>query len=350
MTRPRAFILATTAILSILAAPRALAQNGEAASETNQIVAKVNKAIITRRDVEREIWDFLQALQSDPLKSGEEKVREYQFNFLLKLREMISEMLTAQLGRESGITISEELVEARIRQRADELEGLPRLVEVLSERGMTLDDLRDSIEEDAIVQEMLFAGAGLRPVEDLEIPPLDTFVGPGEVWDYYQKNQNEFRAEAAIKISMILTSKRKHGARARARAEEAHRKLLGGASFATLAGEYSDHRSTAKYGGKLNDGEWMAPGENIAEIEEVIWGLPGGGISGIVESRAAFLIVRVDERQDATVGTFADVQDRVKMRLQEARLRENFGRIQRILFENAYVWPESLLADERQSR
>ena len=316
--------------------------SSERVSESNQIVAKINKSIITRRDVERQIADLLKAIENDPVKSVEEKLRESQVHFFTKLRELIGQELTVQVGRNAGVQISPDFVESQIRERADELEGLPGVVAVLSEKGMTLEDLRKKIEEDEIMHEVLLGTTGLKPVEGLDFPPLDTYVGPKETWEYYQKNTEKFRSEAAMKISMIVLQKGKPGKRAEAVASEVRTKALANSNFDALAREYSDVGK--EQGGKLGAGEWVQPAKVLkAEFVEVVQGLPRGATSDIIETPRSYLLFHVDDRREAKVSTFAEVQDQVKGRLQQQRLSENFQRVQTKLLQDAYVWPESLV-------
>jgi parvulin-like peptidyl-prolyl isomerase len=337
------------ALIVIAASSSALAAEAPSPADANQIVAKVNKEIITRRDVERQLQDYLQALEEDPVKSPQEKLREYQALFFAKLREMITERLTVQLGKEAGLSVPEDAIEARIAEQAEAVEGLPRLVQILGDRGMTLDDLRLSFEEDALTREVFLAGTGLKAAADLPVPTLDTYVGPRAMGEYYQANKSEFASEEAIKVSMIFVSKRRHGRGAEERAQEIHRRALSGESFAALARQMSDHSSTGKEGGVLAGGEWMAPDASRIrpEFNRVVWGLPRGGISDLLEIDTGWFIYRIDDKQLAEVPSYVSVQDRIKQRLQERRFRENVARLQRQLLDSAYIWPESLLRTER---
>lgn len=343
-----ALIVFLATLLTSAPALRAQAKKPRAPREENQIVAKVNKSIITRRDVEREILGTLLALEADPVKSREEKMREGQYHFVSKLQEKIGQELTVQLGRQAGIVVPEDYIEQRLLERADEVEGLANLVGVLGERGLDLDDMRRAIEEDEIVREVLLGTTGLKPSEDLDIPPLDTYIGPKQVWKYYQENPGKFTSEQAAKVSMVLIAKAAHRGKAAARAEDARRRALSGESFKTISDQLSDYRVTREAGGKLAGGEWMKPGEMLRpEFEPVVWGLPRGGVSDLVETKSGYFLFHIDDKQEAKVASFAEVQDRVKARLQQRRLQENFGRVQNKLRRDAYIWPESSLGGAR---
>jgi peptidyl-prolyl cis-trans isomerase SurA len=74
---------------------------------------------------------------------------------------------------------------------------------------------------------------------------------------------------------------------ARARVEEALRKLEGGADFAALAREYSEDASAVR-GGELGV---IAPGQMVPAFEEAAFGLSVGAHSGIVETPYGFHLV-----------------------------------------------------------
>jgi peptidyl-prolyl cis-trans isomerase C len=110
-------------------------------------------------------------------------------------------------------------------------------------------------------------------------------VSSAEVRRYYKANAPEFERPEQVRARQIVVDTEEE-------AKTALELLQGGADFATLAKE----KSTAPEAGKGGDLGYFAMGEMPAEFN-VVFGLPKGGISGIVKSPYGFHLFKLEEKQ-----------------------------------------------------
>ncbi|MCZ7530032.1 MAG: peptidylprolyl isomerase [Acidimicrobiia bacterium] len=81
---------------------------------------------------------------------------------------------------------------------------------------------------------------------------------------------------------------------ARAEAEEVQADLAGGADFATVAAEHSDDPGSAQEGGDLG---CLPKGATVPEFDDVLFTLPEGEISDVVETEFGFHVMEVTSRE-----------------------------------------------------
>jgi peptidyl-prolyl cis-trans isomerase SurA len=255
-------------------------------SSSNGIAAVVNGNVITKSEVR------------DAVNAQEQMLRmQYQNDPGALQRELSSMRATALDG-----LIDRELVLAEFKRMGaaiksqwvdDDVNGIIResfkgnreaFVKELAESGMTLKKFRDMREKMMIVQAM-------RGKQAAEQPPAT----PAEVEAYYKKNVAKWRSGDMIKISTITIAKFSGEASAtpasqRKMAEEIHSKLVKGADFATTAKTYSQD-SHAEDGGAW---DWMPREQMKPSIANVAFNLKTGGLSGVIDDEAAYIIIACD--------------------------------------------------------
>ncbi|MDD3953021.1 MAG: peptidyl-prolyl cis-trans isomerase [Lentisphaeria bacterium] len=135
-----------------------------------------------------------------------------------------------------------------------------------------------------------FALVSFKPeqlLEGISEQDIDLQAGYAKRADEYQKKQVRL-SKIVMKTEGLEDAAKKAK---RAKMEEALAKLQGGAAFNELAGQYSDEKEIEETA--LQDVKKLAP-----ELAEQVTALQAGQLSGIIETPASLLLVKVLERQD----------------------------------------------------
>lgn len=190
-------------------------------------------------------------------------------------------------------------------------DNVARLAEDLYVRRVLAEEARrDGLDQDPVVA-ALIKQAQERVLSDARLAEIDRAASPSDeqvaryARDLYRENPARFQTPAQTRARHILVAHSDDG-KARERAEALLAQLNNGASFDALAREHSSDLATAGRGGDLG---WFAAGTMVPEFEQALEALKNpGDLSGIVETRFGFHIVRLDERRPAGVRGFDEVR------------------------------------------
>ncbi len=142
-------------------------------------------------------------------------------------------------------------------------------------------------------------------------------VNLDDIRAYYEEHGEEFDHIARARWEELMVRFSEHPTKAAAYQAIAAmgNQVLSGQAFAEVAKAQSQG-STAPDGGQW---EWTTQGSLAAEtVDRVIFGLPVGQLSPIIESDRGYHIVRVVERQDAYRTPFPEAQAKIRSRLAES--------------------------------
>lgn len=127
-------------------------------------------------------------------------------------------------------------------------------------------------------------------------------VSDQELDEAYAQSKASFpKREAMVSFRQIIVAPKataKAKLAARAKAESLLVQLNKGADFAELAKKYSQDPGSAQNGGDLG---WNRRGAMVKEFDEMMFALPVGRISPVVETPFGYHIIKVDRAQPAEV-------------------------------------------------
>ena len=145
-------------------------------------------------------------------------------------------------------------------------------------------------------------------------------VSQQDLESYYADHRDEFRQSEQINVRQILIKKPLPGKdgkvdqkavdAAHAKADEIVKQLKAGGNFADLAKKNSEDADTAKNGGSLG---WIQPSAFPVEaVSKVVASMSKGATSDVIDAGYAYVILHVDDRQDAHVKPLDEVKAQIE--------------------------------------
>ena len=305
-------------LLLLLAAAGSPARGGET---IEAIVAVVGEEVITLS----EMVDFCyqQMLQNYgpewPKQTGGEippEVQQQALDFLVERKLFLREANRLEL-RVPENKIENELTQLRKRFSTPE-----ELYKEMTKTGVTENKVRLQIEEQLRVNEL----------QQQYLRRAKITVDEKDARSFYEEHKELFRIPEEVNISQILL--RRSEKKARERGEEIVEKLREGADFTGLAREYSEGPNAAK-GGAVG---FLARGEILPEIEKAVFALEPGEVSGLLESRYSFHIIKVNSRKEGRQRSFSEVEGEIRRELRERKRRELLRKLTEKLKKGTYLW------------
>jgi parvulin-like peptidyl-prolyl isomerase len=250
-----------------------------------------------------------------------DKIREVRLRAVNDLidRQLIIQEFAKMKGR-----IPSHAVDDRINVLIREEFGGDRsaFLRTIAAQGLTLDRIRKMEEEKIIVSAMRS-----REIKN------DPVIPPGRVESYYQQHRSEWTTNGEVKLRMIKIVPGAEPEKKRKMIREIRDKIVRGADFADLARIYSED-STQDRGG---DWGWVKQGDLNPEMEAVVFRLPQGKVSEIIELNQTYYLLLAEQKKGGNTKPLKEVRDEIERRLlQIERQKQQQGWIER-LRKKAYV-------------
>lgn len=148
-----------------------------------------------------------------------------------------------------------------------------------------------------------------------EAVPVDTVVTDEELTTRFATEMPGARATASqILLLFPRGATRRQRDSVRVVAEELHEQLAGGPDFATLARRYSGDPGSGPRGGDMGT---FGRGEMLAPVDEAVFGLRPGQLSGPVETPLGYHLLRLDALE---VPDLEEVGAEFRRRIQQERI------------------------------
>ena len=188
-------------------------------------------------------------------------------------------------------------------------------------------------------RESLRRQIAIRKLHDMEVR-AQVVVSPQEIEDYYKNRKSEFAEEESIKVLSITIKKNEEAVEkgiideeGRAKAGAARERVLQGENFENLAKEVSED-ANAKQGGEVG---WMKRGTMLPAIEEVLFQMKIGGISGVLETSMGYHIFKVADKKTSRVPPLEEVRNKIRIHLFQEEAKTRFEDWMNQLKNRAYI-------------
>ncbi len=285
---------------------------GLAAQEVvEEIVAVVNDDIITLSEFKREFE--AKSAQAKAQLQGEEldNVLEQIKSGLLDA--MITDLLLLQLAKEKNFNVAEQLKMALDNiKKENSLESDEELKRAVRSQGMDYDVFIKQMEETLLKQGVVYS-------EVNKALALDE----AQVIEYYKAHKAEFLEPAEFKVRAVyMTLEGREPAELEARKTEIADKIKGGLDFVQAAETYSDAPLKEAKGDLGN----LVVGQIDKILEAALTPLQTGAVSGWVQTKNGWYLLKVEERKEPRTKTFEEakrpIEEKMMGTLQDAKFKE----------------------------
>lgn len=274
------------------------------AAQPKGAVARVNGIAIDAIELRRAEKVMLRG-QSVP--AGQEAAIDKQ-----ALEQLVSAELLYQAAAKQEVKGLEKEVDAKLAQGKAQFKDEKDFVKAIKELDMDEKDFREYTRRDLLIAHFVEAEFVAK-----------TVVSDAEIRAFYDKNQDKFKQDEAVKASHILIGADEKASadekkKALEKAEKLHKELAGGADFAALAKANSTCPSSQQ-GGDLG---FFGKGQMVPEFEKAAFALKPGELSDVVETKFGYHIIKLTEKKPAGIVDFKDVKGKIAEYLKGQKINE----------------------------
>ncbi len=309
-----------------------------------RVLVKVNGEILTKTQLEQR--QIVALRQRNPQMSEADVRNDEQLKKLLDevtpdvLVDAIDEMLLLQRGKELGYRLSDEQFNQIVEniKKENRLESEEQFQAALKQEGMTLQELRDSIERRMIVDR----------VQQVDVMQKISITDE-DAKRYYEAHPQEFTSAASVTLREILVSipetTTPTGEKATsvaadeatlARLQEIRQRVTtGGEDFARVASEVSDAASKANGGliGPVQTSE-LAPA-----LQELLAKMKPGDVSEPIRTPRGYQLIKLETATASVRQSFEDVRDKIADAVYNQKRRGEVHKyLQRVRGEALIEW------------
>ncbi len=286
------------------------------AETLDRIVAVVDKEPILQSEIIAEIRPALNGLQRSAsseaaFDAAAEKLMNDAVDQAIDAKILLREALIA------GIKVNDEDIERRVQAERAQYPTAEAFQKEVEAAGLTLSEYRENLKKMILASRM--ANEKRRQFE------AEVEVTESDVAQYFQDHASEFSRPERIRARQIFLSAPADAAKravVRARVEKLAEELKAGASFGDLAIAHSEAPG-AKEGGVIG---WVAKGDLVDALDDALWALPEGGVSGVVETDTGFSLLKAEKREAAGQATLDDVRKDIEPKLRETAASAKFAK------------------------
>ena len=310
--------IAVALVLSTAEWPASAADKKQSSEDK---VAVVNGAVITRTDFDRAVSFAKQrALQTG------KPVDDAQLNRGV-LEQLIGTALLYQESKKEGIKVDQKAVDERLEQWKKQFPNEEEYKKAMSNANLSVPQMKQDITKGMTIEKFIVE----RFVDKTTVPEK-------EIKAYYESRLNLFKQPEQVKASHILIkvdpkAKESEKEDALKKIRDIQKKQVKGDDFAKLAKEYSQGPSNAK-GGDLG---YFKRGQMVPAFEEVAFKLKPGEVSDIVKTRFGYHLIKVVDKKPESTIPYEEIKDRLGQYLKQEIVQKELKQLVEKLRKEAKV-------------
>ena len=213
------------------------------------------------------------------------------------LERVVDHYLVLEYGKQQGLSVSDEELENAVREiKRDYAEK--DFQELLLKGYIEYGEWKEGLREQLLIKRITAKASAAVPQ-----------ISVAEIKAYYDSHPEEFRRPAMVRFRQIVT-------RSKEEADNLQKRLAQGGDMASTVAQSSKVPASA---GSLEPG-WFAKGDLDESIEKVVFALPVGKVSGVVETPYGFHIFEVMGRKPEGVRSLYEAMTDIEIKLRSERL------------------------------
>lgn len=304
------------------------------ARSTSRVLAYVNGEVITYRDILLRAGPQLAVLGEEDQKDLLEKET---------LLSILRDRVVYHAAVDQGVEMTRDQLDTERARRVADLErNGGTLTAFLAERGMTRREFDEELKRSFVTEKFMLSAMGLAGGAPRVRPMTDVFVSPGEVRQFWERNQDLFREPERARLRFLtLRAERDVEDReaaveaARAKVEAARQRLLAGEDWVPVYREaVGDYAQEDAYG--LLE---IQRGERAPWIEDFAFGNDRGAVSEVIQKGTAYFLMQAEGHSAERVAPFDEVYERIRGRIGQVRRAMAQYEVELKLLEGAAIEP-----------
>lgn len=317
--------LILTTISSLFLVPSVFAAEGS--QLVDRVAAVVNKEVITQSEVDVIFYPVYEQIRKSH--QGPNLDRELQQARLKLLNQIIEDKLVYQEAERLGVVVEDDEIEEELKRFQSQFEKPEQFEEEIKKSGLALDDFKKRIKERIAIMKL----------HQHEIHSK-VVVLPAEVEEYFKAHPGEFVQKERVELWGLTLRKGEEAIRKGITDEKVKQKALDlaarlkkGENFEELAKKESQD-PYARKGGALG---LVQKGDMVENIDQIIFSLPEGSISEVLETEDGYHIFKIGKKESASQKTFEEAKSRIREKLFRERAHERFVSWMDELKKKAYI-------------
>jgi len=284
-----------------------------AAGAQTEKAAEINGVVISKEQFNKELGIHLDRV----IKQGRQ-LSEDQKAALKKdiLEGLIERELLYQKSQTVGIKVEDQMIDEQLADIKNRFPSEADFKTALGAMNLTENEVKTQIAR----------GLAIRQLIEQQITSK-IVITDQETKAYYDNNPQMFKQPAQVKASHILikvdagaTQTQKD--EARKKIDTVQQKIKEGSDFAELAKQYSEGPSNTR-GGDLG---FFRRGQMVKPFEEAAFSMKTNEVSGIVETRFGYHIIKVYEKKPEKTLAYAEVKDKLNQRMKQEKVEKDASR------------------------
>ncbi|MGD1020007.1 MAG: peptidylprolyl isomerase [Verrucomicrobiia bacterium] len=269
------------------------------ATASNAVVARVNGAEITRKDLDVAVQSYTYQMSRQGRRASPGQAAALQQSLL---DELIGRQLILQQGNKQIPADIDKKVQDQIDQMKTRMGGDDEFNKTLADTGVTLAQYTRQLRDNIIIRETI------QSVIDKQVK-----ISPEDARAFYDSNPDQFKQPELVRASHILircspdatdeVKKEK-----RAQIDAALALVKGGDKFADVAKKVSEDPGSAEKGGDLG---YFPRGRMVPEFDTAVFSLKSNEVSGVITTQYGYHILQVTGRKPPQIMLFDDVKDKL---------------------------------------